>query len=59
MPRRRDEPGHQVLRRSLRWPLGEGRRERLLQRVFGQVEILDRANEARQDAPVFAPVQLA
>ena len=35
------------------------RRERLLQHVFGQVEILDRADEARQDAPVFAPVQLA
>ena len=51
--------------RSLRDPSASGPGLRAAQsrprqqRVFGQVEILDRADEARQDAPVFAPVQLA
>jgi hypothetical protein len=45
-------------RRSTSGPLGDGCLECLLQCVLGEIEVPDGADEAREDAPVLAPVKL-
>ncbi len=56
---RGDEPGARVLRHAVAGPLLDGRRERLLHRLLGAVEVPEQADQRREHAARFlAPDRL-
>jgi len=50
-----DQPGARARRHACGRPLLEGRRERLLQGVLGELEIADKADQRREDATRLVP----
>ncbi len=56
--RRADEPRDRVRRHSFRRPLLERRRAGLLQRLLGDVEVVEEANQRRDDPPVLGAKDL-
>ncbi len=54
--RRGDEPGARVLRHAVAWPLLDGRRERLLHRFLGAVEVAEQPDQRGEHAARFVAV---
>src|SRR5262245_28210538 len=54
----RNEPRPGIGRNPIARPLLEGRSERLLQRLLGEVEITEQTNQRRQDATRLAAINL-
>ena len=47
----RDEPRDGIVRHAFAGPLLDGRRERIVERLFGEVEIAEQADERREHSP--------